>query len=98
MYNSFTISNLYKQYYTEESLKTIITISDAILGVFAGLLGIILIHVALILYGSSFKYYTSTLLAIGEIISLLLFGIYIIYFSFLPPLMNNEELHCVIYK
>ncbi len=98
IYNSTSILELYDRYYDKDSLKNVSNVSNTITGCFSILSFIILVHVVVSVYAKKYSYVTSSLIGLMEGLCLFLFGIFVVYFSMLPPLMDEMDLQCVIYR
>ncbi len=93
VYSSSMINVLYHRYYTADSLYNLNLINYIIIAVFVLL---IVVFVVFILSRHTGKYYVVVhhLLSICELLLLLLYAVFLIFFGQLPKLMSDSDLQC----
>jgi len=95
IYNAVVITDIYTDCYNRDDLNDIYIICYIIIGAFCFCILSVIIHFVCIHFKiTGILSATSSFVALCEICCLFLFGIFLIFFSILPPLLNRQDLVC----
>jgi hypothetical protein len=95
VYTAGLVDSLYHQYYTDESLKNLDLVSYAIYIIFAILLTVFFTFAITNYFNMNWLYVpVHHLIGSFELMLLFAYGVFIVYFGFLPPIRSDDELVC----